>query len=454
MPKRPSQRPLMNISAPQGPVKTSRGPDLIRSESLELVDSIKDCESGASTPATSISVASRRSRRISASFLSTSTAAPSTSPIVAASDIKAVTYIQATKAFKPSFGRRPALLSLSTRSLLKQPSRYILVAQSSPLGVENEENVAPWGAKQYPVRDMDMKPTSSLKQESKLPRSRTMTVLQGLKKSFSRPSLAPARTFSLENKMTPSKTSPIAQRADYTSSPLALTLSSSPLSSASTASTARTPTPHDATSRSAASRPQPDISQIDTAQSAEYWCGRFMALQDRFLSDNLDDSSLSQYSSRADSQWRQTKLVALGHQSLLPSSRNHLTYLAPSNTTSALTTITYNPRRRLENEDDIRRDRIFSHLESLCVTDEAIRSLRLWQQSYEHRVGSSKVPVAQKQFGSMAMDRKKMLLGSVGSRFKSIEVQDGVLKRKPIPSPRRGAAFALKHSSSHGVGVF
>ncbi|KAG6049005.1 hypothetical protein E4U39_006668 [Claviceps sp. Clav50 group G5] len=450
MPKRPSQRPLMNISAPQGPVKTSRGPDLIRSEGLELVDSIKDCESGASTPATSISVASRRSRRISASFLSTSTAAPSTSPIVAASDIKAVTYIQATKASKSSFGRRPALLSLSsTRSLLKQPSRYTLVAQSSPLGVENEENVAPWGAKQYPVRDMDMKPTRSSKQESKLPRSRTMTVLQGLKKSFSRPSLAPARTFSLENKMTPSKNSPIAQRADYTSSPLALTLSSSPLSSASTA---RTPTPHDATSRSAASRPQPDISQVDAAQSAEYWCGRFMALQDRFLSENLDDSSLSQYSSRVDSQWRHTKLVALGHQSLLPSSRNHLTYLAPSNTTSALTTITYNPRRRLENEDDIRRDRIFSHLESLCVTDEAMRSLRLWQQSYEHRVGSSKVPVAQKHFGGM--DRKKMLLGSVGSRFKSIEVQDGVVKRKPIPSPRRGAAFALKHSSSHGVGVF
>ncbi|KAG6053914.1 hypothetical protein E4U17_004234 [Claviceps sp. LM77 group G4] len=450
MPKRPSQRPLMNISAPQGPVKTSRGPDLIRSEGLELVDSIKDCESGASTPATSISVASRRSRRISASFLSTSTAAPSTSPIVAASDIKAVTYIQATKASKPSsFGRRPALLSLSTRSLLKQPSRYTLVAQSSPLGVENEENVAPWGAKQSPVRDMDLKPTSSLKQESKLPRSRTMTVLQGLKKSFSRPSLAPARTFSLGNKMTPSKISPTAQRADYTSSPLALTLSSSPLSSASTA---RTPTPHDATPRSAASRPQPEISQVDAAQSAEYWCGRFMALQDRFLSENLDDSSLTQYSSRVDSQWRHTKLVALGHQSLLPTSRNHLTYLAPSNTTSALTTITYNPRRRLENEDDIRRDRIFSHLESLCVTDEAMRSLRLWQQSYEHRVGSSKVPVSQKQFGGM--DRKKMLLGSVSSRFKSIEVQDGVVKRKPIPSPRRGAAFALKHSSSHGAGVF
>ncbi|KAG6103706.1 hypothetical protein E4U31_002607 [Claviceps sp. LM219 group G6] len=450
MPKRPSQRPLMNISAPQGPVKTSRGPDLIRSEGLELVDSIKDCESGASTPATSMSVASRRSRRISASFLSTSTAAPSTSPIVAASDIKAVTHIQATKASKPSFGRRPALLSLSTRSLLKQPSRYTLVAQSSPLGVENEENVAPWGAKQYPVRDMDMKPTSSLKQESKLPRSRTMTVLQGLKKSFSRPSLAPARTFSLDNKMTPSKNSPIAKRADYTSSPLASILTSSPLSSAR--GTARTPTPHDATPRSAASRPQPDISQVDAAQSAEYWCGRFMALQDRFLSENLDDSSLSQYSSGADSQWRQTKLVALGHQSLLPSSRNHLTYLAPSNTTSALTTITYNPRRRLENEDDIRRDRIFTYLESLCVTEEAMKSLRLWQQSYEHRVGSSKVPVAQKQLGGM--DRKKMLLGSVGSRFKSIEVQDGVLKRKPIPSPRRGAAFALKHSSSRGVSVF
>ncbi|KAG6019724.1 hypothetical protein E4U41_003130 [Claviceps citrina] len=433
MPQRSSQRPI--ISAPLGPVKTSRGPDLIRSEGLELVDSIKDCESGPSTPA--VSIASRRSRRISASFLGT--AAPSTSPIVAASDITAVTHVQSTKAAsKGSFGKRTALLSLSARSLLKQPSRYTLVARSSP--VEDEENLEPLAVK--PDREPDLKLLGSQKLESRLPRSRTMTVLHGLKKSFSRSSLAAARNSGLDSKTTtPRMGSSLAKRADVVPSPLTFT------------SSAATPTPTSDTAPSpVASTPRADGRQIDAAQSSEYWSGRFMALQDRFLSENLeDDDSPSQYSSPAeDSQWRDPKLLALGHQSLT-SSRNLLTYLAPSNTTSALTTMTTcNPRRRQDDEDDTRRRRIFSHLDSLCRTDEARKSLRLWQQSYARRFGCSTLllPV---ECPSETRNGKTMLLGSVGSRFKSIERREGMLKQ--MPNPGRGAAFGVKPSSSHGVTV-
>ncbi|KAG5983010.1 hypothetical protein E4U55_000962 [Claviceps digitariae] len=437
MPRRTSQRPL--ISAPLGPVKTSRGPDLIRSEGLELVDSIKDCESGPSTP--TVSVASRRSRRISASFLSTG--APSTSPIAVASDVNAVTHSQATKVSKGSFSKRPALLSLSTRSLLKQPSRYTLVARSTPVG--DEENLEPWETKESRDKDRDMKLMSSQKTESKLPRSRTMTVFQGLKKSFSRPSLAAAWTSSLESKMTPRKVSP-AKRADFISSPLALTVSSS------SSVTTPAPTSGNATPNSVASTSRRDTRQIDAAQSSEYWSGRFMALQDRFLSENLDEDSLSLYSSRVDNQWREPKIAELAHQSLT-SSGNRLTYLAPSNTTSALTTITYNPRRRLDEEDDDRCARIFSHLDALCSTDEARKSLRLWQQSYARRVGCPKLLPA--ECPSETTDRKKtLLLGSVGSRFKSMASQDGVLRKQlPVPSSGRGAVFALKPSSTSGVAV-
>ncbi|KAG6006819.1 hypothetical protein E4U54_000115 [Claviceps lovelessii] len=443
MAKRSSQRPL--ISAPLGPVKTSRGPDLIRSEGLELVDSIKDCESGPSTP--TASVASRRSRRISASFAST--APPSSSPIVASSDVNAVTHIQATKVSKPSFGKRPALLSLSTRSLLKQPSRYTLVARSTP--VEDEENLEPCGTKENRDRDGDgvMKSMSPRqKAESKLPRSRTMTVFHGLKKSFSRPSLAAAWTSSLESKMVPRKSPPVSKRSDFMSSPLSLTVSS-----AAATTPAPTSTSGDATPDSVASIPQSDYRQIDAAQSSEYWSGRFMALQDRFLAENLDEDALSLYSSRVDCQWRETQPSEVAHQSLT-SSRNRLTYLAPSNTTSALTTITYNnTRRQLDNEDDLRCGRIFRHLDSLCSTDEARKSLRLWQQSYARRVGCSKLLPAEGYCETT--DRKKTLLfASVGSRFKSMASQDGALRKQlPMPSPGRGGSFAVKPSPSRGVAV-
>ncbi|QPG94288.1 hypothetical protein C2857_005609 [Epichloe festucae Fl1] len=427
MPKRPLQRPL--ISAPLGPVKTSRGPYLVRSEGFELVDSIEDCESAPATP--TVSVASRRSRRISASFLST--AVPSTSPIVAESNINAVTHIQSTKGSKGTFSRRPALLSLSTRSLLKQPSRYTLVARTSP--VEDDENVTPLGVR----GDQGVKPYDSQKMGGKLPRSRTMTVLHGLKKSFSRPSLAAVRNSGFENKMTPRKTPSIAKESNSASSPLT--------SSSSSSETTPTPTSHAAPASNPAT-PQPDVRYIDTAQSSEYWSGRFMALQDRFLSENLDDDCLSLYSSRVDKQWREPKLAALGRQSLTTTSRNRLTYLAPSNTTSALTTITYNPRRRLDEQDDARCCRIFSHLDSLCSTTEAKKSLRSWQQAYARRLGCPKLLSMEGKMHNT--DRKNMLLGSVGSRLKSIERQG--IKVKEMPSPVRGA-FAIKLASSRGVAV-
>lgn len=45
---------------------------------------------------------------------------------------------------------------------------------------------------------------------------------------------------------------------------------------------------------------------------------------------------------------------------------------------------------RLEDEDD-RASRVFSHLEALCTTSEARKSLHTWQQTYARRVGKAEL---------------------------------------------------------------
>lgn len=410
MPKRTYlQRPI--ISEPIGPVKSSRGPYLTRSEKFEVVGGIKDCSSNASNP--SDIVAARKSRRISASFLNTEP--PSSSPTVVESEVSAVTEIQGKHSSKESLGRKPGLLSFSTRSLSKQPSKYTLVARLE--SEEDTKNIPPLG------RQPDEKKSAIPRSMSKLPKSRTMMVLHELKKSFSRPSLAAVRSISSSYKQTPQH-SPVLGKLDDSE----LSISTPPSSQMTLTSFSlldRCPTPP----------PVPSIRHVGTAQSSEYWSGRFMALQDRFSFENLTDDSLSSSSSRIEDRW-QTRLPVSGRQSLT-TCQNRLTYLAPSNTTSALTTVTYNSKPRPpEDEDDLKCKRIFSHLESLCTTSEAKQSLHSWQQAYARHY---KRPRLLPDGGCMYdKGRKNRILSGMGNRFKSSE-RRGHPSFKELANSRSGA---------------
>ncbi|KAI0477240.1 hypothetical protein GGR56DRAFT_691637 [Xylariaceae sp. FL0804] len=187
--------------------------------------------------------------------------------------------------------------------------------------------------------------------------------------------------------------------------------------------------------------PAPDFDnprQIHTAQSSAYWTGRFMALQDRFHSELLLPDNMT------------TLLSAHAERSLVPPSQLHpqsqsqlqplqpprlAGTLAASATTGSMAfplatpaklaggsssprkapphptaavqpQHPHHPLRQVQQnrphrggaasaceaaalltDEDNRGRRAFVHLEALCTTAEARRSLRAWQQAYARRVG-------------------------------------------------------------------
>ncbi|KZZ99437.1 hypothetical protein AAL_02009 [Moelleriella libera RCEF 2490] len=152
----PARRP--RISAPLGPVKSSRGPDLCRSQDLRVIRSIDDCQIGydaaaaaaaanmdpgsgagatlttSATTATlsSIPIASKtRFRRLSASFLSSQPPPPSTPAVAADSFIHAGP--KTCFGTMPSKTARSALTSsCSSKSFLRPAvARYAFAPASS-----------------------------------------------------------------------------------------------------------------------------------------------------------------------------------------------------------------------------------------------------------------------------------------------------------------------------------
>ncbi|KAI1338940.1 hypothetical protein F5Y15DRAFT_416700 [Xylariaceae sp. FL0016] len=164
--------------------------------------------------------------------------------------------------------------------------------------------------------------------------------------------------------------------------------------------------------------------QINTAMSSEYWTGRFMALQDRFQSEMLLPDNMT------------TLVHAHAERSLLSKAQpTAVTSLTKSATSNCLPppsrTIQSSPRKpaqplnQVQNkqqttslrkykstksnstvasshsdaqssraeaaallaDEDNRCRRIFLHLEAMCATDEAHKSLRTWQQSYARKYG-------------------------------------------------------------------
>ncbi|QUC23774.1 uncharacterized protein UV8b_08015 [Ustilaginoidea virens] len=433
MPRRLLQRP--SISAPFGPVVNSRGPDLVRSQEFELVGCIADCVSGSAAP--SVSAASSRSRRISAGFVSEH--APSASPTIAESELSAITLVGSTKSSKGSLGKRSALFSLSAKSLLKQPSRYTLIAtKPQPHGSkEDRENVAPIAPTGPGIGGTVTSNGAGSTAAGRIPRSKTLTVWQGLSKSFSRTSLAGgAKAAATEVASTP-KSLPAPRKPGKMEA--SIPKPCRPASSSTTICQS-----HDAPSPPAVRLHR---NTIDAPQTSEYWTGRFTALNDRILSEKLAERPL--VSSPWDTNpWQQSSTPGRDYASLASSTKRS-TYLPPSNTTPALSTVTCSSRKLPSDcEDDLRCQRIFGQLNSLCTTSEAKQSLWTWQQAYARRLGK---PRLLPQDGTMSdKARTSRVLTGMGGRFKSSERRGTVLNELPSP---RGGSLATNLGSLRDVAV-
>ncbi|KAL3293544.1 hypothetical protein RB213_011972 [Colletotrichum asianum] len=196
---------------------------------------------------------------------------------------------------------------------------------------------------------------SSRVEKKRIPKSRTMAVLSNLTASLSRTSLT---SFTSDRKASTSRS--VSSRK----------VSGSSTSTLSTTDTSRVPTPMSA-------EVNPLI--INTAQSSQYWAGRFQSLHDRFHNEDLQPHSLATLVSA-----HASRSTVVRDQRAAYQSRGNL----PLSTTTALdrySTTAVSRETKVLDEEDNRCLRVFIHLDSLCATPEAQKSLHAWQEIYARR---------------------------------------------------------------------
>lgn len=353
------------ISAPIGPIKNSRGPDLTRSENFMIVPGIKDCTSDEIFCDSEGVEAKKAARRISAGFSDHgSLASP---PTVAKSSFN----VNATRTSRipSSKNSPPSLLSL------RQTSNGSLMTSSSYSGfpsletIVQDENVAPAGLEDSPRFQENPKPAS----KSRLPKSRTMNALSELKNSISKPSLnANIRPSGGQSRQVSSSSSMSIKI--FTSSSSRLRLPRPSLTSLSRRSSG---------SSTLENQEPPDPRKVSKAQPSEYWSGRFVSLNDRFSAEDFErDMAALPFLPPSEPPQKQTIKPDRA------AANNRPTHLSHSTTTSALTSLTSSkPEESLQDDEDARCLRVFRQLDCLCSTNEARRSLRDWQQTYARRMG-------------------------------------------------------------------
>ncbi|KAF4345658.1 hypothetical protein FBEOM_315 [Fusarium beomiforme] len=391
------KRPV--ISSPIGPVKNSRGPDFTRSDTLIIVPTIKDCSGSEESLSDKENTEARKAtRRISASFSTHgSLASP---PTVAKSGLIATsssslnvnpcsttkTRIPTTKFHLPTPTTKrtlnPPKLGLTTsfshqylssaapiKPLPTASSFQSIYEDTSFESTVQDENVPPSDHKASALPKFASQEAAP-KNKSRLPKSRTLTVLSDLKTSLSRSSL---------NKLSGSRdsTDPSSRKTSASSTSILFASTTSRLGLSRSSLVSRS-----SSSSTSATEVQPDPNQITTSQPSAYWSGRFVSLHDRFLAEEYSDgeATMSDFSPGNLSKYHAitTDRAAVNFRP---------THLSHSTTTSALTSLTGTRPRTPSSTKDARCLRIFQHLESLCTTSEAHRSLLAWQQSYARRVG-------------------------------------------------------------------
>ncbi|KAI5464873.1 hypothetical protein BGZ63DRAFT_401781 [Mariannaea sp. PMI_226] len=263
------------ISGPIGPIKNSRGPDFVRSESFTIVPGIKDCSSSSAESLTGRKVEDIKTttRRISASFNKDGTKSLSSHPTVAESSFNVTTACQALPP-NPLPKRTPLIPGRKVTLTTSSTFNIIPGLEKISQGQIQDENAVPCGSNPLPQK-------VSRTHTSQLPKSRTMSVLAELKTSISRQALTSrsgnSRVFSGSSRKTSQSSS------------------NSNLLGSTSSSRHRLPRP------SLVSSPQSTCSiitehshstllpgQISTAQPSAYWSGRFMSLHDRILAESLN----------------------------------------------------------------------------------------------------------------------------------------------------------------------
>ncbi|KAM0421099.1 hypothetical protein ACHAPT_011170 [Fusarium lateritium] len=347
------------ISSPIGPIKNSRGPDLTRSDNFMIVPGIKDCSSNEIYCDDENIEAKKAARRISAGFSEHgSLASP---PTVAKSAFNAMTTCRIPSSTKSP----PSLVSLrktSNGSLLSSSSYSVFPSLET---IVQDENIPPPGHEISPPLKENSKPAS----KSRLPKSRTMNALSELKNSISKPSLN-AKPSSIRPSGDQSRqVSSSSSIKIFTSSSSRLRFPRPSLTSLSRSSNSSTPETQE----------PPDPRQINAAQPSEYWSGRFVSLNDRFSTEDFESDMIG---SPLLPPFEPTRKQTIKPDRVAANFRP--THLSHSTTTSALTTLA---RSSPEEDEDARCLRIFRHLDCLCSTNEARRSLHDWQQTYARRMG-------------------------------------------------------------------
>jgi hypothetical protein len=116
-----------------------------------------------------------------------------------------------------------------------------------------------------------------------------------------------------------------------------------------------------------------------------YWLGRYQALHDRFCSDYLDPSFLES-----------------------PKLRNYWASVPDGvpNTTETEPSASCRGEERLSK-------RVFAHLEALCMTGEARKSLKAFQQAYARRFACE----ALLPLGGCMVDREQGFIAKAGRLF-------------------------------------
>jgi hypothetical protein len=131
-----------------------------------------------------------------------------------------------------------------------------------------------------------------------------------------------------------------------------------------------------------------NIRQIHVAKPSPYWCGRFQALQDRFHNEVLnaaleDPKAFDCYVSArtptptlVNSKFNRD---SKGKGKPNSSSEQH----GHRKSQSAID-------RSIAEDEERRTKKVFLHLEALCVTNEAKKSLWEWQLAFARRMGNEK----------------------------------------------------------------
>lgn len=149
----------------------------------------------------------------------------------------------------------------------------------------------------------------------------------------------------------------------------------------------------------------PNLHQIHSANSNSYWCGRFQAICDRFNDETLaaNVENLQQYDADSSSSGSSTPTADAEEEGYKPKS------------TLAGEESWYNfskkkPKRPHIDAQDERRARAFLHLQSLCTTNQARRSLWEFQLEFARIKGK---PHLLPRGGKMVDDRSNWF-GRVG----------------------------------------